>query len=344
MNLPAPGSTAPPLRVRARVQVPVSEKPCLFVVVDTEEEFDWHAAYERGNTAVSAMRHIGRAQAIFDRFGIKPTYVIDYPVASQPDGYLPLREIWQDGRCDIGAHLHPWVNPPETETLSVANSFTSNLPAPLQRAKLEALVDAIGAQFEQPRAFKAGRYGLSAVTAGLIDELGFEVDNSVCPRHDFSDLGGPSYTGFDAEPFMATDRVLEIPCTVDYVGWAGPLRQPMHELASRESWSKLRAVGVLAKAGAVNKIMLSPEGNTFAEMRALTRALVARECRTFTLSFHSPSVEPGHTPYVRSETELRTFLADLERFCEFFFAEAGGQTSTLVAFRSQAEPWLRMTA
>jgi hypothetical protein len=98
------------------------------------------------------------------------------------------------------------------------------------------------------------------------------------------------------------------------------------------------------EAGAVNKIMLSPEGNTFAEMRALTRALVARGCRTFTLSFHSPSVEPGHTPYVRSETELRTFLADLERFCEFFFAEIGGQTSTLVAFRSQAEPWLRMTA
>lgn len=341
----APVSTVPPVRARLRVQVPPSERPCLFVVVDTEEEFDWHAPYARENTGVTAMRHIGRAQAIFDRFGVRPTYVIDYPVASQPDGYLPLREIWQDGRCDIGAHLHPWVNPPQTETLSVPNSFTSNLPVSLQRAKIAALVETIGTQFGRaPQAFKAGRYGLSADTAGVLDELGFEVDNSVCPRHDFGDIGGPSYAGFDSTPFELTDRVLEIPCTVDYVGWAGPLREPMHRWASSDRLARFRAVGVLARSGAVNKIMLSPEGNTFEEMRALTRALVARGCRTFTLSFHSPSVEPGHTPYVRSEADLQVFLADLERFCEFFFAELGGQTSTLVAFRSQAKPWLRLTA
>src|SRR5262245_33737628 len=111
-----------------KADLPHDARPHLFVVVDTEEEFDWGAPYERANTSVTAMRHIARCQRIFDRFGIKPIYVVDYPVASQPDGYLPLLEILRDNRCDIGAHLHPWVNPPYDEPLSVRNSFTMNLP------------------------------------------------------------------------------------------------------------------------------------------------------------------------------------------------------------------------
>ena len=64
----------------AAVELPSDSKPQLFVVVDTEEEFDWSAPFSRTNTGVSAMARIGRVQHIFDRFGIKPTYVVDHPV------------------------------------------------------------------------------------------------------------------------------------------------------------------------------------------------------------------------------------------------------------------------
>ena len=106
------------------IDAPASHPPRLQVVVDTEEEFDWSAPYLRANTSVSAMKQIGRAQRIFDRFGLKPAYVVDYPVVSQAAGYDPLQEIHQDGRCSIGAHLHPWVSPPYDEELTTRNSFT----------------------------------------------------------------------------------------------------------------------------------------------------------------------------------------------------------------------------
>ena len=109
------------------VALPSDWKPHLFVVVDTEEQFDWSAPFSRGSTSVTAMRHIGRAQSIFDRFGIKPTYVIDYPVATQPDGFETLGEIWSRQGCQIGSHLHPWVTPPYTEDVNGRNSFTFNL-------------------------------------------------------------------------------------------------------------------------------------------------------------------------------------------------------------------------
>ena len=314
-------------------------RPHLFTVVDTEEEFDWNAPYRRENTHVTAMRYIDRAQSVFDRFGVKPAYVIDYPVATQPEGFAPLVGIARDGRCDIGAHLHPWVNPPFDEDLSVANSFTMNLPVALQRAKLQHLCDAIEKVFGRPPAvFKAGRYGLGRETVHILEELGFTVDVSVCPRYDFSSQRGPDYSGFDSDPFFLTESLLEVPCTVDYTGWAGGLRPGLHRLASSPSLERLRAVGILARTGLANRIMLSPEGNSFEEMRALTDALIDRGCSMFTLSFHSPSLAPGHTPYVRSEGDLEAFLETLEQYLHYFMQERGGVAAVHREFRAATAP------
>lgn len=310
--------------------------PRLFVTIDTEEEFDWDAPYSRGNTAVTAMRYVQRGQQIFDRFGLKPTYVIDYPVASQPEGFEPLRDIVRDGRCTIGAHLHPWVNPPYTEEVTRRNSFTMNLPPELQRSKLTALVDAIRRNLDvTARVFKAGRYGLGRDTVAILKDLGFTVDMSVCPRFDFSDQDGPDFSGFDALPFFLSPDLLEIPCTVDYTGWAGPLRPVLHQAGASAAGTKLKALGVFSRLAVTNRIMLSPEGNTLAEMCALASALVSRGCRTFTLSFHSPSLAAGHTTYVRTEGDVETFLSTIEGFCAFFLSDLNGVPATPLEFRAE---------
>src|SRR3546814_10508787 len=59
--------------------LPVDHPPLLLVVIDTEEEFDWHLPHSRDNTSVSAIAAQGPAQQIFARHDIVPTYVVDYP-------------------------------------------------------------------------------------------------------------------------------------------------------------------------------------------------------------------------------------------------------------------------
>ena len=318
------------------VRTPPSTQPVLLVVVDTEEEFDWSAPFSRANTSVSAMKHVGRAHTVFSRYGIKPTYVMDYPVASQSDGVRPLQELFQSGKCAIGAHLHPWVNPPHSEVVGPAASFTCNLPPDLQADKLRVLVDAVGEQFDRPpRVFKAGRYGIGRATTDILDRMGFQVDNSVCPAMDFTADGGPSFVDFDACPFFLTPALLECPCTVDFVGWLGPLGASGHRLAETPSLRRMRAVGVLSRLRAVRRIMLSPEGNTVEEMRTLAQVLYQRGLRVFTLSYHSPSLVPGHTPYVRSQKDLERFLACLDEFCEFFMHELKGRTTTAEELREE---------
>jgi hypothetical protein len=309
-------------------------QPTLMVVVDTEEEFDWDAPFSRDATAVTAMRHIDRVQGLCDRAGLTPSYVIDYPVATQPRGYEALAGWAREGRCRIGAHLHPWVTPPFDEPVSGPNSFMRNLPPPLQHAKMRELYDAIVVNTgARPRIFKAGRYGIGADALAAFDELGLEVDVSVNPCMNFAAEGGPDFSSFDSRPFWI-DRgrqLLEVPCTQGFVGWARQQGRWLRDAAA--SVPALRLPGILSRIGAVNRVMLSPEGNTLQEMVALTRALLADGLTVFTLTLHSPSVVPGHTPYVRSQADLSTLLTTIERYFEFFFGELGGTSSTPERFR-----------
>jgi hypothetical protein len=50
--------------------------------------------------------------------------------------------------------------------------------------------------------------------------------------------------------------------------------------------------------------------------------------RVFNFTYHSPSAQPGNTPYVRTEADSQAFLATIERFFDFFFGEIGGRATT----------------
>jgi hypothetical protein len=312
--------------------------PRLTVVVDTEEEFDWSAPFLRANTSVEAMRHIARAQQLAEPFGLRPMYVADYPVVTQRVGYEQLRELAANGRCSVGAHLHPWVTPPFDEDVTNANSFTCNLPPALQERKIRELTAAIERHLGvRPRTFKAGRYGIGSATLDALEALEYDVDLSVNPCMDFRAIGGPDFTGYDSRPFWfgRHARMLEVPCTQGYVGWARGSGRALRSLAESRAGELLRLPGILARGRVVNKVMLSPEGNSLDEMISLTRTLLADGHRMFSLTFHSPSLEPGHTPYVRSQADLDGFLRRIEQYLEFFFGEVNGAPSTPEDFRRE---------
>ena len=127
------------------IRLPPDLPPVLLVVVDAEEEFDWSGPFTRDRHSVRSMAAQGPMHRIFEKYGIRPTYVVDYPVATQPEGIEELA-AWQDeGRCIIGAHLHPWGTPPFDEPLTPANSYAGNLAPALEAAKIDVLTDAIAA-------------------------------------------------------------------------------------------------------------------------------------------------------------------------------------------------------
>jgi hypothetical protein len=321
---------------RELIHLPPETRPILTVVIHTEEEFDWGKPHDRYATTVEHIRHIGLAQAVFDEFGIVPNYVVDYPIASQDFAVAALRSFADSSRALIGAHLHPWVSPPFGEEVNAYNSYPGNLPRALEAEKLRHLTDKITASFGiPPLTYLAGRYGFGPNTAAILEELGYEVDISPAVPIDFSADGGPDYSGFTSHPYWlgTTGRLLGLPGTGGYVGWLRKGGTPLYRRVTSPAMRRTRLASVVARLRLMERIRLSPEDYNEAEMKRLTSTLLEDGIRVFVFSFHSPSVMPGGTPYVRSQADLVRFLDKCRKYFDFFFGRLNGVAMTPIQLK-----------
>jgi hypothetical protein len=79
--------------------------PALLVAIDTESDNQWDREARRHPTFVNT-RALERLHDVFARHGVRPTYVVTYPVARDPESAAALRRILARGDAEIGAHHH----------------------------------------------------------------------------------------------------------------------------------------------------------------------------------------------------------------------------------------------
>ncbi|HET8635786.1 MAG TPA: glycosyltransferase [Acidobacteriaceae bacterium] len=357
--LPAGSSTATAIRnsasivsPRFRQAVETSRLQCprLLTLIDAEEAFDWSAPFCRSQTDVCSMQSQGLAHRIFERFAVVPTYMVDYPVATQDAGRAPLQELLQQGYCDIGSQLHAWVTPPFVEAVTNRNSYPGNLSPALELEKIRRLTESIESAFGvRPRIYRAGRYGAGVRTGDILKHLGYLADSSVMAKWDFSDHQGPDYTHISSEPYWIDEdrQVLEIPASAAVVGKLSPLPHALERLVFGTTGNRIGIPGLTARLGLLERIKLTPEGIAIHEAKRLVQCLMAQGQKVFVLTYHTPSLVPGNTPYVRTSSDLERFLRWLEEFYAFFQDEIGGVFSTWREMRdlvSQPEELLGVPA
>ena len=280
------------------------------VTIDTEEEFDWGAPLHREAHSLHTVPALAKFQQFCEGFGVAPIYLLDYPVASLPAAAGALKDAVIAGRAEAGVHLHPWVNPEFDQELSDYNSFAGNLPPALEREAFGNLRDTIEANFGvAPLIYRAGRYGVGPSSAAMLADCGMAIDTSVRSNFDYSYDGGPNFRNHPLRPYWI-DRpggLMELPLTT--VFW-GKLRAMGGGIYPR-MWRTPRLRGALAKAGLLERIPLTPEGITPAEAKRGIDIALKDRLPVLVFSFHSPSLAPGFTPYVRSD-------ADLDRFYDWW--------------------------
>jgi hypothetical protein len=246
---------------------------------------------------------LAKFQSFCEGQGVVPLYLVDWPVATSSLAADILKPALAAGKAEIGVQLHPWVNPPHDEDVTPANSFAGNLPRDLEAAKMRNLRDTIEQTFNvPPMIYRAGRYGTGPNTAGLLHENGIAIDTSVRANFDYSHGGGPDYRRHPLAPYWldAGKSLLELPLTT--VFW-GMLRRQGGTLFPL-SQSVPFLPGVLARLGLLERIALTPEGVTVEEaIRGIDIAL-DDGLPLLVFSFHSPSLQPGLTPYVRDDADL----------------------------------------
>lgn len=295
----------PPPGPSARVVWPDAFGTRFTAFVDVEEEFDWSAPLDRAARSTRAMAAFPDAHRRFADRGVALTCMVDHPIATDPAAVDILSGVLEDGRSAIGTQLHAWVNPPFAERSEPGDSYAGNLPAVLEAAKLAELTTAIERAFgTRPRAYRAGRYGIGPRTPQLLTDLGYRLDSSVRPAYDYSADGGPDFTGMDAHAFHL-GPVVELPLTTVFTGRArrgsGALYQALGRLP--------HARGLFSRAGLLSRIALTPEDMPIDAALAAVDAALEDGVRVLNFSFHSPSLAPGNTPYVRSAADLAQFHA-----------------------------------
>lgn len=280
------------------------------VTVDTEEEFDWAAELDRRSTGTEATKALVVGQRYFERAGVKPLYYVDQPVIDNDAAADLLGGLLAARTADVGVHLHPWVTPPYVEDVNRRNSYVGNLPRSVEQAKLRHIRDSISDRTgHTPVCYRAGRYGIGPNTLDLLAAEGFLIDSSVRSLFDYRSDGGPDFRRDGLLPWRCGPdaAIVEVPLTTLFTG---RLRR-----IARSTYPKLDQLpsfrSFLSHAGWMERVPLTPEGVPAEKACAAIDVAIAIGLPLLTMSFHSPSLAVGHTPYVRTD-------ADLDRFYRWF--------------------------
>ncbi|MEG3173645.1 WalW protein [Sphingomonas sp. ZB1N12] len=274
------------------------------VFVDVEEEFDWTAPLDRRNRATIAMAAFPEAHRRFADRGVALTCMVDYPITTDPASVEILAHVLEDGRSEIGTQLHAWVNPPFADGAPPGSSYAGNLPRISEAAKLETLTRAITAAFGSAlRVYRAGRYGIGPNSFALLAGPGYRIDSSVRPGYDYSADGGPDFSMAEAGVYRSGGhrRV-----AADY-RVHGPHARRAGPRLYRALGRIPKGRGLFARARLLSRIALTPEDMPIADALEAVAVAAGEGVRLLNLSFHSPSLAPGHTPYVRDAADLKRF-------------------------------------
>jgi hypothetical protein len=315
-------------------------RPALLVAIDTEGDNQWTLEGRR-QQRFENIYALERLHDFFASHGVRPTYVVTYPVARDARSAAVLRRILDRGDAEIGAHHHAWETPPCTDADVVAHPYALSLPPDRFDAQLGALTSAIAdAVGRPPRSYRSGRFGFSAAHVAPLEAHGYHVDSSVAPLFYEAHKGGPDFSdapltpyflAYDAATRPGTSGVLELPISA-------ALNRPAPDWAARlyaRAPRPYETKRVLRLARIATVRWLRPSYSSAADMIALARQLAARGVPLLNLLFHSSEAIVGGSPYNRTGAELAAFFARLAEFLHVAAGELGAEPLTLSEYRDR---------
>lgn len=301
------------------------------ITIDTEADNQW----KRGNiTTTENIDYISRFQNLCNRYNLKPTYLCTYEVVESQQFAEILNRYQRQGIAEIGAHLHPWTNPPFEDDSPIdlySRPYPSELSLELFYRKMEALTDLIYSKSGlKPTTYRAGRWGFSASHIPVLLDLGYKVDCSVTPLVSWKRVvgikeGGPDFRGAPVEPYYldfgdaclrGESRLLEVPVTILFTNRV--VRN------NRYLWNLFLNYGGTLPWGVLSRIIRSrlywfrPFPHMTAEnLKAVYSAALKQKLPVIELMFRSSELMPGGSPYNPDKDSVERLYLRLEKLFQY---------------------------
>ena len=316
--------------------------PALLVGIDTEGDNQWDLE-ARVHQRFENIYALPRLHELFERHGVRPTYLITHPVATDGRSADVLRALAGRGNVEIGAHHHAWETPPCTPEDIARHPYALSLPLDQFDAQVDSLAGAIGnAIGRRPVSYRSGRFGFSARHVSSLERLGFTIESSVAPLFYEAHKQGPDFVDAPLTPyFLSYDRatrpgtsaLLELPISsalnrrvpAALARWYARAPRPYQT----KRWLRLLRIADVR--------WLRPSYSSAADMMALARQLTRRGVPLLNVIFHSSEAIVGGSPYNRTAGELDGFFERLGAFLRFATQDLHAQPMTFAEFRQH---WL----
>ena len=308
----------------------MSAQASLVVTIDTEPDNQWSMPVPGGparELTFANTRGLSRLVDFLDTLGAPGTWLTSYSVARDAESVRQLRRAAASGH-EIGGHLHAWETPPFTDADTRAHPYIFEYDPAVRLAKLRSVTDALSDAFgARPVSYRAGRWGIDPIEMTNLAELGYRVDTSVVPGHDFSrskglTRGGPDFrrylTASPAQPHRVGD-LWEAPASATALGLLGPTS--LGALLSRGLSYRLdlpsRLAGrVLRETRLTGLVWVRPLLHTRSELVRAAVALAARGALIINVMFHSSEAYEGTSPRSRGSAQVERFYGDLGAIVE----------------------------
>ena len=252
-----------------------------------------------------------RIQPLFERFGVRPTYLISSEVICHPESAAVLASL---RNVELSTHLHGDDMTPRIKTWEMAGGVTDQMQweygEDLERSKLETLTELFRQHFDhQPLSFRAGRFGAGPHTGRILKDLGYVIDSSVTPYVCWTSRTGekrPDYRDFPEIPYA-----LGADGDISRTGKGGILELPVTVLAP----------GTVLSKNPTEPIWFRPwysDEDTLCRILdyVLDQPAVDGVHRPLVMMFHNVELFPGASPYPKTEAEVQRYLDMMARVFE----------------------------
>ena len=311
--------------------------PYLLVGIDTEGDNQWSAASRLAPTYENIYA-LPRLHERLVRSGSRPSYLVTYPVAVDPNSADTIAALAEGGDCEIGAHHHVWETPPCNSEDARGLPYALELPRERFAEQIASLTGAIRrAVARSPVSYRSGRFGFDATHTPVLEQAGYLVDSSVQPLFYEAHKGGPDFVDAPLTPYRlsyesavkpGTSALLEVPIS------AALDRRVPRWLARAYGRAPLpyHTKRILRLARIVKTVWLRPSYSSLDDMKRFARRIVDSGEPVLNVIFHSSEAIVGGSPYNRSAGELESFFERLERFLEYALGELQAQPVTFHEF------------
>jgi hypothetical protein len=277
--------------------------------VDTEEEWDWEGPFPESDFSVENLHQLPDFQAFCETKGLRPCYFVDYAAAIGMQQQTEFLSRVEAGKCELGAHLHPWANPPFFGKATEESSHVVNLPLKQVEEKLDVLLDTFNKKLGYiPRAFRTGRWGVSEDIMHLLYLRGFDIDSSVYPFYKneyFSCYGSPLmpyWPGTENVLLSGTQRnILEVPVTVGFNRTPFETAAKVHDISESSVLKCMKTTAILWHSKLLRKIYFSPEVTTSKDMITLADSAIEDGHHCLHMYFHSSNLISNGTGFLKSD-------------------------------------------